>query len=356
MDNASIGELKDQQVLLTGASGFTGSHLARKLVQVGARVRAIARSSSKLEELRDLPIEWVRGNVFEPSVIEKAAAGVGYVFHVAAAYREAKIADDVYAKVHVESTKLLAHECVKIPTFKRFVHVSTIGVHGHIDHPPANETYRFAPGDLYQNTKLEAELWLKDFSAREKFRYTVIRPAAIYGPGDTRLLKVFKMAAKPIFPILGHGQCLYHLIHVEDLCDAMMLAAVSPKSLNETFIVGNPTSIRLEDMARLIADLYGTKITIVRIPAGPFFLLGDVCEAVCKPFGIEPPIYRRRVAFFTKDRSFDTSKLRNVLGFTPRYSNEEGICQTARWYADHGWVKVKSSEQRLQQQANQGQR
>ncbi|HQH28391.1 MAG TPA: NAD(P)-dependent oxidoreductase, partial [Oligoflexia bacterium] len=77
----------------------------------------------------------------------------------------------------------------------------------------------------------------------------------------------------------------------------------------------------------------------VRLPVTPFFILGDICEAVFRPLGIEPPIYRRRVAFYTKDRSFDTRKMREVLRFTPRLSNREGIVQTARWYVENGWVK-----------------
>ncbi len=330
---------KGTLALVTGATGFTGSVLVRKLCEQGIRVRAIARPTSTRSELRDLPIEWVEGNVYDPATVEKAVAGVEYIFHVAAAYREAGITDDVYRKVHVESTQLLARAALTQPGFKRFVHVSTVGVHGHIERPPANEEYPFSPGDVYQETKAQAELWLREFAPKNGLPFTVVRPAAIYGPGDKRLFKIFKMAAWPFFPVLGRarGQ-LYHLIHVEDLAGIFMLAAVHPNALGEVFIGGDPKALALADIIQIIASEYKRKARIIRIPAWPFFRAAAVCEAVCKPFGWSPPIYRRRVAFFTKDRSFDTSKLRERLGYTYGRTTEQGLRDTARWYRDNGWM------------------
>ena len=147
------------------------------------------------------------------------------------------------------------------------------------------------------------------------------------------------MAAAPVFPLLGSGRCLYHLIHVDDLTDAIIVAATSENALSQTFIVGNPTAIALVDFAKSVCGALSRSCRVLRIPAAPFFILASICETICKPLGISPPIYRRRVAFYTKDRSFDTSKLRNLLGFEPKWSNEEGIRETAKWYLDHGWMR-----------------
>jgi dihydroflavonol-4-reductase len=339
MNNTECSIPKGTKVLVTGATGFTGSVLTRKLVQQGLAVNAIARSSSNIEPFEDLDIHWFRGNVFDPNVIKEAMRDVTYVFHVAAVYREAKAGVEMNKLVHVESTKLLAQAAGSNAGFHRFIHVSTIGVHGHIENPPADEEYRFSPGDIYQETKAEAELWVRDYAKTTGLPLTVIRPAAIFGPGDKRLFKIFKMSTWPVFPILGHGKCLYHLIHVEDLTNAMILAATHPAALNEVLICGNPEPLTLENMGRIIAAELGKNIRVIRIPVGPFFLMGDICEAVCKPFGIEPPIYRRRVAFFTKDRAFNTSKFRERLGYSYTFSNEEGLKQTTRWYIEHGWLK-----------------
>lgn len=328
-------------VLVTGATGFAGSLLTRKLSGAGLDVRALARSTSNLAPLQDLPIRWFRGEVFDESTVAAAAAGAQYIFHTAAAYRQAKYADEMYFKAHVVSTRLLAAAAWRNPDFKRFIHVSTVGVHGHIANPPAAETYPFHPGDIYQQTKADAEVWLRDFAAQNGLPFTVIRPAAIYGPGDTRLLKFFRMAAKRYLWLLGGSRGLYHLIHVEDLTDALILAATHPQALNEVFICGNPECVSLEQMAGVVAAELGNRFKIVRLPPAPFFLAADLCEAVCRRMGIEPPIHRRRLAFFTKDRCFNTGKIRERLGFQPRYSNEQGLVETTRWYCAQGWLKKK---------------
>jgi dihydroflavonol-4-reductase len=326
-------------VLVTGATGYTGTVLVKKLVARGAKVRAIARQSSNLSPFDGLPVEWVRGDVFDPQVVDKAMVGVEYLLHVAAAYREAKITDETYYNVHVKSTQLLAEAALRTPGFKRFVHVSTVGVHGHIDEPPADEEYRFSPGDIYQRTKAEAELWIRDFAKKAGLSYSVVRPAAIYGPGDRRLLKVFKMAAKPVFPLFGHGQGLYHLIHVEDLTDIFILAATHPAAEGEVFIAGNRAPSRLKEIAATIAqELGNSQLRFIRFPAWPLFLAADLCELICRPLGIEPPIYRRRVAFFTKDRAFKTDKLANLLGYTNSIEVADGLRSTAQWYRNAGWL------------------
>jgi nucleoside-diphosphate-sugar epimerase len=240
----------------------------------------------------------------------------------------------------VDSTRLLAEAALKNTGFKRFVHVSTVGVHGHIEHPPADETYPFSPGDVYQRTKAEAELWLRDFASRERLPVAVIRPAAIYGPGDRRLLKLFRMATWPLFPVIGRasGQ-LYHLIHVDDLTEIFLLAAVHPAAEGGVFIAGDPAALALADIICIIHAEWGGGGRFVRIPAWPLFALAALCEAVCRPLGIAPPLYRRRVAFFTKDRSFNTARLRNVLGYQYRRTTEAGLRETARWYLEHGWIR-----------------
>lgn len=332
----SIG--KGDVVLVTGATGFTGVHLVRALCETGAEVRAIVRESSNTEAINDLPVTFIRGDVYNQTVCEQAATGVHYVFHVAAAFREAKIKDNIYNRVHTESTQYLTKVCLENPEFKRFVHVSTMGVHGHIDKPPANEDYRFSPGDEYQRTKLDAENWVRGYAEETGLPLTVVRPCAIYGPGDRRLLKVFKMAKMPVVPVLGFGcKNLYHLVHVKDLVDFMIHAATQEETRGGVYLCGADDSIRLVDMIDRIAKRLGTKPRILRLPVTPFFWAGDLCEMICKPLGIEPPIYRRRVAFYTKDRSFDTSRMRST-GYVNQFSNESGIDDLTDWYVKEGWL------------------
>lgn len=327
--------------MVTGATGFTGKVLVRKLLEQGLDVRAIARNTSNIKPFAGMPITWFRGEVYDEATVSSAMEDVEYVFHVAAAFREAKSTKQDYRNVHLVSTQLIVQAALKNPNFKRLVHVSTVGVHGHIPNPPGDENSPFTPGDDYQSTKVEAEQWLTEFTSTQDFPYAIIRPTAIYGPGEKRLLKLYKMATAKVFPILGNGKCWYHMTHVEDLTNAMILAATEPKALGEAFIIGATTAITLEDMAGIIAEEYGMKLRVLRLPIGPFFLVGDICEALCRPFKIEPPIYRRRVAFYSKDRNFSTKKMQEVLGYTPLWSNKDGIIESARWYRDNNWLQLK---------------
>ncbi len=327
------------QVLVTGATGFTGQVVVRRLCEAGAKVRAIARESSDLTPLEGLPVEWVRGDVADPDVALRAMVGVRYLFHMATLYRDGGATEEQHERVHVLATRQLAELASRTEGFRRFVHVSTVGVQGHIPGGQAvDETQPFKPGDAYQRTKAEAETWLHGFAREHGLSYTVIRPAGIFGPGDRRLLKLFRMACKPVFPLLGRGKCLYHLIHVEDLAGAILASATAPAAEGEAFICGNAEPIPTARIAELVADELGCRLRLLRLPVWPFFVLAALCEGVCRPLGIKPPLYRRRVAFFTKDRQFDTRKLRDVLGYTPRIGNEEGIRQTARWYREQGWL------------------
>lgn len=328
------------RVLVTGATGFTGSVLTRKLCERGAEVVAIARPLSDREPLADCPVQWLLGDVADPGLAQEATRNIHYIFHLATTYREARSSTDVYYQVHVASTRHLAQAVQGNASFKRFVHVSTIGVHGHIEGPPANETHPFDPGDEYQATKAEAEQWISRFAGEHGLPYTIVRPAGIYGPGDRRLFKFFRMAAKGYVLLLGRGECAYHLIHVDDLTEMMLQLAAHPDADGEAFICGAREATTLPDIARAVGTELKRRVRIVRLPAWPFFAAATLCEWVCKPFGVEPPLYRRRVAFFTKDRKFDTDKVFETLDYSPCFPGDEGIRQTTNWYVDQGWLSV----------------
>jgi dihydroflavonol-4-reductase len=331
---------KGSRVLVTGATGFTGSWLTRKLVEQGLDVVAIARPTSNTQQFDGLAITWYKGDVFDEALINLAMAGVTHIFHMVTPFREAKSPDQGYYNVHVLSTQLLAKAALQQPNFQRFVHVSTIGVHGHIAHPPADENYRTEPGDVYQASKLEGEMWIRTFGQESGLPVAIVRPAGIYGPGEKRLLKIYKMVSKGWVPAIGNGSNLLHFIHVDDLTDCLLVAAIHPKAIGETFICGSEKAMTFKDMVGLISDYYSSPVKFISLPAGPMFAIADLCEFIFRPFGIEPPIYRRRLAFYTKDRSFNTSKIRDLLGFTPRHSDIEGLQEMAQWYLDEQWLSL----------------
>ncbi|MCW5201053.1 NAD-dependent epimerase/dehydratase family protein [Desulfobulbus sp. F4] len=337
-------QLNNANVLVTGATGYTGRVLVKKLAEAGARIRAIARPSSDLGDLAALDIMWFRGEVFDQETIRQAAQGVEYIFHLAAAYRQEKASEEDYRQVHLHSTRLLAETVCGRPEFKRFLHVSTVGVHGHIPGDDlADENYRFSPGDSYQRTKLEAEQWLTDFAARTSLPHTIIRPAAIFGPGERRLLKIFKMASQGFILMLGKGKGIYHLIHVDDLTNIMLAAAAAEPTCGQTLIAANDQPISIVEMGQAVAEALNRKARVIRLPIWPFFLAADICKAVCAPLGISPPIYRRRVAFYSKDRKFNNAKLKRLLNYRFSHSSRSGLAATAAGYQEHGWLGKENS-------------
>lgn len=344
MEESQFNLPSGTRALVTGATGFSGSSLVKKLVKQGIEVVAIARPTSNLEPFQGMPIEWIKGDVFDEELIKKATKGVNYIFHMVTPFREAKSPDVGYYNVHVLSTQLLAKYALEQPDFKRFVHVSTIGVHGHVENPPGDENCPMKPGDIYQETKLEGEVWIRDFAQKEGLPVTVVRPSGIYGPGEKRFLKIFKMVRRQWVPSIGNGNNLLHLIHVDDLTNFFILAATHPKAVGEVFICGSKEAIPFKKMVSIIGEYYGVRARFISLPAAPLFALAYLCELICRPFGIEPPIYRRRLAFYTKDRSFNTGKMRNLLGFTPAHSDQEGLIELAQWYIDQGWISVEKTK------------
>lgn len=326
-------------VLVTGATGFTGGHLATTLARRGYHVRALVRERSldkfARSDAAQAGVIASTGDLTDAPAVRRAAEGVDVVYHIAATYREAGQPDAAYRTVNVQGTRNVL-TAAKAGGARRVVHCSTGGVHGHIEQPPATEDAPLAPGDVYQETKLEAEQAARDFGVRESFEVVVARPIGIYGPGDTRFLKMFRGIARGRFPMLGSGNAFYHLTYIDDLVEGFRLCGEMPAAAGRTYILAGPRYTTLNELAGLIARELGVKPPALRLPVWPFWFAGLLCEIVCVPLRIEPPLYRRRVDFYTKSRAFDTSRARRELGFAPRVDLEEGIRRTAEWYRQRG--------------------
>jgi len=322
-------------VLVTGATGFTGSHLAHALAKTH-RVRALVRDGTRAHDLAAAGIDVVGGDLRDPSALAKAVAGVDVVYNIAALYRSARIPRETYRAVNATAVRLLVEAAARARV-RRVVHCSTVGVHGDIEHPPANEDAPLKPGDVYQITKLEGERLARDVGRDLGLEVTIVRPSGIYGPGDRRLLKLFKNVVRR-FPILGSGKIYYHLTYIDDLVEGFRLCGEHPAAAGRTYILAGGEVTTLNDVMRQIAGIAGVRPTNVHLPVWPFWMMGALCEAVCVPLGLEPPLYRRRVDFFTKSRAFDISRARHEVGYSPKVTLHEGLTRTLDWYRAHGWI------------------
>ena len=328
----------DRPVLVTGATGFTGNHLVRSLTADGHRVRALVRSAARAASL-PAGVDVREADITDPRAVAKAVDGVGTIYHLAAAYREASHREESYHEVNVGATQNLL-EAASAQGVERFVHCSTVGVLGHVANPPADESAPYSPGDPYQRTKCEAEILALSYARDRGLPLAVARPTAIYGPGDTRLLKMFRMVANGTFIMLGKRDIYYHMVFIDDLVAGLRLLGTHPKALGEVFILGGERYYTLSTITALIAGLLGVRPPWVRLPARPFQIAGSLCEAICVPLGIEPPIYRRRVDFFTKSRAFTIAKAQRLLGYQPQVPLEAGLRATLDWYIRNGHIAV----------------
>lgn len=324
------------RTLVTGASGFTGKVLCHRLVHDGEQVVAFVRPSSRIEELKALGVECRQTDINNPIDVQDSFSGIDQVYHLAAAYRTEHSDHNEFRLVNVEATRNLL-EAAKAAKVKRFVHCSTVGVQGEINDPPADENYRFKPGDHYQESKLEGELLArKYFSAG--LPGVVVRPVGIYGPGDTRFLKLFRPTNRGYFVMIGSGKVLYHMTYIDDLIQGFVLAGRNPKALGEVFTIAGEKYTTIYELVNLIADVLGKPHPKCRVPFYPVYVASVLCDKVCRTLGIVPPLYPRRVEFFHQNRAFSIAKARGLLGYEPQVSLREGLARTAAWYRKHGLI------------------
>ncbi len=324
--------------LVTGAAGFTGSNLVKHLIAQGIPVRAMVRRPDSISTVSSLGIEVVVADLVDPDSLHAAVAGTAGVYHIAAAFRRAGVPDSYFFDVNVTGTKALFDACIaaQVP---RIIYCSTIGVISNTKQIPADESIPYCPGDPYQESKVQGEQLALKYFRSGTISGNVIRPAMIYGPGDTRLLKIFKMVAERKFFYLGDGRSHVHFIDVIDLAQAFQLAMENKERNGEVYIIAGERSFRLSEVVEIIADFFHVRAPTLHLPVKPMQWLGGLCESICTPFGISPPLYRRRVDFFTKERSFSIGKAIAELGFQPRRNSVDEIRAFCQWCLESGEIQ-----------------
>jgi nucleoside-diphosphate-sugar epimerase len=149
---------------------------------------------------------------------------------------------------------------------------------------------------------------------------------------------MFRGVAHRRFVTLGDGRIFYHLTYIDDLVEGFRLCGTVPAAAGRTYILAGGEVGTLNELVALVADEAHVPPPTLHLPVWPFHVAGAVCEAICAPFGVEPPLYRRRVDFFTKSRAFDITRARRELGYAPAVGLREGIRRTLAWYREHGWI------------------
>jgi nucleoside-diphosphate-sugar epimerase len=326
------------KTLVTGGTGFTGKALVQRLLDLGHEVVALDyKEGLKTQELRDWGAEVVLGSVTDKDVVRRAMRGVEVVHHLAAAFREMNVPDTYYHEVNVGGTRNVL-ETALAEGVRKVIYCSTCGVHGNVDHPPAGEDAPIQPADYYQRTKWEAEPVVREFNQRGLETVT-LRPAAIYGPGDPeRFFLIFRRVAKGRFPMFGNGKTYYHPLYIDNLVDAFILAMENGRGNGEAYLIADEQYLEIEDLVRRVARALDVDVKIPHLPVWPVVAAGHVCEKVCKPFGVTPPLFPRRVDWYRQNRAFKIDKARKDLGYAPKIDIDEGLRRTAEWYRNEGYL------------------
>ena len=329
------------KALVTGATGFIGSRLVLRCLDDDAAVVALGRRQSPAEaenaseleargvEIRDTPVEETDG-------LLAAMEGVDVVFHLAAAQHEANVPDEYFRRINVQGTRNVLEAAVAAGV-GRLVHGSTIGVYGWQPGATVRNDSPLEPENIYGITKLEAEGVVRSFESRLLF--TIARISETYGPGDRRLLKLFKGVERGLCLQIGPGRNLHHLVYIDDLLDGLLCAARVEGALGRTFVLAGPKPVTTREMLEAISRSLSKPQRILRVPLSPLMVAAAILETTLRPLGIQPPLHRRRMDFFRKSFAFSPDDA-SAFGYEPRVDLQEGMQGTARWYAQRGLLSA----------------
>ena len=326
------------KVLVTGATGFLGGWLVRRLLDEGCEVRVIKRPKSDLEELAGLNIELVPGDVTDSTSLTAACKGVDTVFHLAGLIAYSPVQREAMQRVNVGGTANVISACLETGV-RKLVHLSSVvAVGASFDKKPLNEESAYNVAHLhlgYFDTKHEAELLVKSAVASRGLDAVMINPSTIYGPADAKKGSrgVQVKVAKGKFPFYPPGGV--NVVSVEDVVDAI-IAAWKKGRTGERYIVSNE-NLLIREVFEMIAGVSGVKPPSIGLPRPAIFAIGKVGDALEK-IGKKGPLNTENAWTSVLYHWFDSSKAQKELGLKLRPASY-AIEQSVRWMMDHGYLK-----------------
>jgi dihydroflavonol-4-reductase len=330
------------QTLVTGATGFVGSAVARTLIRAGFHVRALVRAGSPRFHLEGLDLEFVEGDLRDADSVRRAAAGARYVFHVAADYRLwARDPREIYA-ANVEGTRNVMREAIGAGV-ERIVYTSSVATLGlRHDGAPADESAPLSEKEgigAYKRSKIAAERLVEDMVASEGLPAVIVNPSTPIGPRDVKPTPTGRIIVEaacgriPAFVDTG-----LNLVHVDDIAEGH-LAALKRGIVGERYILGG-TNVLFADMLADIARLVGRKPPHVRIPRAAAMPVAYAAEAMARFTGREPFATVDGIRMAAHRMFFTAAKAERELGFRPR-PYLRGLEDAIRWFREAGYLGRK---------------
>jgi dihydroflavonol-4-reductase len=321
--------------LITGANGFLGSWLARRLVERGDKVRCLIRAGSDDSALAEIDFERATGDVTQPESLGAALKNVDVVFHLAGIRRAAT--KEGFMRVNAEGTRWVCEEMVKAGT-RRMVLCSSLAASGPSSAArPRVESDAMAPEEWYGESKAEAERIA--FGFKDRLEITSCRPSRIVGPGDRENLSFFRMAKKGIVLRLGGPERRLSMVDVDDVVSLLVLMGDKKEAVGEAFFGTGPDTTTLEGLMRMIADVLSVKTRTVYLPQGLLMLLGAGADVVTQLTGRKLPLNRKFARqLLAPGWTCSIEKAQRLLGYQPKISLRESAQRSADGYRSAGWL------------------
>ncbi|HEY9166436.1 MAG TPA: NAD-dependent epimerase/dehydratase family protein [Candidatus Kryptonia bacterium] len=324
------------KTIVTGGTGFIGTHLINRLHECGHDITCLAKDRANAARFEESGVKLVECDLNEPSTYQRHLDGAEMIFHLAGVTR-AKRTNDYYEGNYL-ATKHFVEACLKSPHLKRFICISSLTAIG----PRRNgeeitESAEYHPVSHYGKSKMMAELEV--LRAADRLPATVIRPAAVYGPGDRDLYQYYKTIRLHIGLIFGRTRKYLNMVYVSDLVDGIILAAGSNLAEGEIFLLGSDKNYSTEEICNTIALVEHVHPVKVRIPEYMGYVVGAVAGAVGKCTGAATlfNVQKAREAAQTA-WTCSIEKARRILDFQPKIPLDEGIAMTYDWYRKNGWL------------------
>lgn len=323
-------------MLLTGATGFVGRHVAGAFARAGLQVRALARAPQRARHLADLGFEVVPGSLEDAAALEQACRGIEVIVHMAAVTHARSDAE--YERVNVAGTRgLLAAALARQPRPGRFVFLSSLAAAGPCTDGRAVGTADTPrPLTAYGRSKLAGERLL--MQAADRIEVAILRAPAVYGPHDTDLYHFFRLAKYGVIPVPTGLPRRLQMVHAADLAAALVRAATAPAAAG-VYHIAESRTYTWEEVGRLVGEAVGRRVRVVRVPAALVSGLAAASETAAGLVG--------RSSIFNRDKArellapgwlCETETARTVLGYEAGIPLAEGLRSTAQWYREQGWL------------------
>ena len=325
------------RVLVTGGTGFIGSHLVEALLAQGHEVRCLVRDTRRLGWIAGLPsVTIAQGGMDEPCSLREGMRGVDQVYHVAGLTR-ARTARE-FLRVNSEGTRHLVHACLETPRGpRRLVHLSSLAVVGPMPiSTMCAEDVSLRPVSPYGWSKLKGEAAV--LAVRDRLHVTVLRPPVVYGPRDRGVLEFARWVARGLLPMPAGPPRTLSLCYVQDLVTALLAAGEAQVPSGEIFHVAGEGAFTWEQVGDALGEALGVRPKRVRIPVPILLALATGADAWAWVTG--RPVYfsRGKVREAAGHWLCDTSKARRQLGVVPSVGLTEGAAATVKWYREAGWL------------------